>query len=139
MVKEVDVDGQTVTFMIWDSSGQERFQTLGTAFYRGSECCVLVFDVTSSKSFEALGRWRDNFFENAHVRDPEGFPVVVLGNKVDEDLGKREVSKEQAKEWCRANGNLTYFETSAKECINVEEALASVVAAALEQNRKDEK
>ena len=31
---------------IWDTAGQERFQSLGTAFFRGADCCVLVFDVT---------------------------------------------------------------------------------------------
>ena len=31
---------------IWDTAGQERFQSLGTAFFRGADCCVLVFDTT---------------------------------------------------------------------------------------------
>jgi hypothetical protein len=31
------------------------------AFYRGADCCVLVYDVNSSKSFEALDGWRDEF------------------------------------------------------------------------------
>lgn len=37
---------------LWDTAGQERFQSLGVAFYRGADCCVLVYDVNSSKSFE---------------------------------------------------------------------------------------
>lgn len=46
---------------LWDTAGQERFQSLGVAFYRGADCCVLVYDVNSSKSFEALDGWRDEF------------------------------------------------------------------------------
>ena len=46
---------------IWDTAGQERFQSLGVAFYRGADCCVLVYDVNSSKSFENLENWRDEF------------------------------------------------------------------------------
>lgn len=46
---------------LWDTAGQERFQSLGVAFYRGADCCVLVFDVNSSKSFETLDSWRDEF------------------------------------------------------------------------------
>jgi GTPase SAR1 family protein len=33
----------------------ERFQSLGVAFYRGADCCVLVFDVNVAKSFEHIG------------------------------------------------------------------------------------
>lgn len=46
---------------IWDTAGQERFQSLGVAFYRGADCCVLVYDVNVMKSFDNLGNWRDEF------------------------------------------------------------------------------
>jgi GTPase SAR1 family protein len=46
---------------IWDTAGQERFQSLGVAFYRGADCCVLVYDVNATKSFESLDNWRDEF------------------------------------------------------------------------------
>lgn len=61
---------------IWDTAGQERFQSLGVAFYRGADCCVLVYDVNNSKSFEALDSWRDEFLIQASPRDPESFPFV---------------------------------------------------------------
>jgi Ras-related protein Rab-7A len=76
---------------LWDTAGQERFQSLGVAFYRGADCCVLVFDVNSSKSFQALESWRDEFLIQASPHDPENFPFVVLGNKVDVDESKRQV------------------------------------------------
>ena len=66
----------------WTCSGQERFQSLGVAFYRGADCCVLVYDVTSAQSFKNLESWRDEFLIQASPRDPENFPFVVLGNKV---------------------------------------------------------
>ena len=71
-----------ILLQIWDTAGQERFQSLGVAFYRGADCCVLVFDVTSPTSFKALDSWRDEFLIQASPRDPENFPFVVLGNKV---------------------------------------------------------
>ena len=60
------------------------------AFYRGADCCVLVFDVTNANSFKTLDSWRDEFLIQASPRDPENFPFVVLGNKV--DLENRAVS-----------------------------------------------
>lgn len=60
------------------------------AFYRGADCCVLVFDVTAPNTFKTLDSWRDEFLIQASPRDPENFPFVVLGNKI--DLENRQVS-----------------------------------------------
>ena len=65
LTKEVTVDDRTVTMQIWDTAGQERFQSLGVAFYRGADCCVLVYDVTSPSSFKSLDAWRDEFLIQA--------------------------------------------------------------------------
>ncbi|TEB19943.1 hypothetical protein FA13DRAFT_1767012 [Coprinellus micaceus] len=137
LTKSVDVEDQQVTIQLWDTAGQERFQSLGVAFYRGADCCVLVFDVNSSKSFQALESWRDEFLIQASPNDPEEFPFVVLGNKVDVDESKRQVSQKRAMTWCQAKGNLPYFETSAKEAINVEQAFQSVAVKALQQGHED--
>ena len=50
---------------IWDTAGQERFQSLGVAFYRGADCCVLVYDVNVMKSFDNLDNWREEFLIQA--------------------------------------------------------------------------
>ena len=80
----------SLSFQIWDTAGQERFQSLGVAFYRGADCCVLVFDVTMPNTFRSLDSWRDEFLIQASPRDPENFPFVVIGNKI--DLENRAVS-----------------------------------------------
>lgn len=55
------------------------------AFYRGADSCVLVFDVNNAKTFENLDSWREEFLLQAGPREPEAFPFVALGNKVDLD------------------------------------------------------
>ena len=59
------------------------------AFYRGADCCVLVYDVTAPNTFKTLDSWRDEFLIQASPRDPDNFPFVVLGNKI--DLENRQV------------------------------------------------
>ncbi|KVI10722.1 Small GTPase superfamily [Cynara cardunculus var. scolymus] len=108
--------------LIWDTAGQERFQSLGVAFYRGADCCVLVYDVNVQKSFDSLNNWREEFLIQASPSDPENFPFVVLGNKV---------SEKKARAWCASKGNIPYFETSAKEGIDVEEAFQVISKNAL--------
>ncbi|KAG5462907.1 MAG: ras-related protein rab-7a [Olpidium bornovanus] len=138
LTKEVMVDDRVVTIQIWDTAGQERFQSLGVAFYRGADCCVLVFDVNSAKSFETLDSWRDEFLVQASPRDPQNFPFVVLGNKVDVEDSKRSVSQTRAIAWCQSKGNVPYFETSAKEAINVEQAFQTIAKIALMQETEAE-
>jgi Ras-related protein Rab-7A len=67
-----------------------RFQTLGVAFYRGSDAAFLVFDVTNRKSFDALLTWKAEFLLQVGEAGNEDFPFVVLANKI--DRGDRVVS-----------------------------------------------
>ena len=76
----------TYAIQLWDTAGQERFQSLGVAFYRGADCCVLVYDVNNSKSFDTLDSWRDEFLIQASPRDPESFPFVSVAQRSRESL-----------------------------------------------------
>jgi small GTP-binding protein len=123
--KDVPIDGEVYTLQIWDTAGQERFKSLRTPFYRGADCCLLTFGVDDSQSFRNLSVWKKEFLYYADVREPENFPMVVLGNKV--DLPNRQVTQEEALAWCRENHDCPYFETSAKDAINVSEAFRMAV------------
>jgi len=130
LTKEVEVDEKLVTLQIWDTAGQERFQSLGNSFYRGADCCILVFDVTIAKTFEDLENWRNEFLVQANVPDPDCFPFVVLGNKVDQaDL--RVITTKQAQNWSSQRHSIPYFETSAKEATNVEVAFHTAAKSAM--------
>lgn len=136
VTKEVLIEDRLVTLQIWDTAGQERFQSLGVAFYRGADCCVLVYDVNVNRSFDTLNTWHDEFLNQASPSDPKTFPFILLGNKIDVDGGKsRVVSEKKAIEWCSSKGNIPYYETSAKEDYNVDDAFLSVAKLALEHER----
>ncbi|KAH9620553.1 hypothetical protein KSS87_016502 [Heliosperma pusillum] len=124
---------------IWDTAGQERFQSLGVAFYRGADCCVLVYDVNVMKSFDNLDTWHGEFLKQANPPDPKAFPFILLGNKIDIDGGNsRVVSDKKAKDWCSSKGNIPYFETSAKEDIKVDDAFYCIAKAALANEREQD-
>ncbi|XP_029907023.1 ras-related protein rab7 [Myripristis murdjan] len=131
--KEVNISERPVILQIWDTAGTERFQSLGTPLYRGSHCCMLVFDVTSKASFSALEVWREEFLIQGEPLDSSNFPFIVVGNKT--DLSNREVSRRQALHWCERIG-AQYFEGSAKEDVDVDKAFLSAAQAALQQYKK---
>lgn len=100
--------------------------------------CILVYDVTNPKSFDALDTWREEFLVQASPADIENFPFVVLGNKVDRENDRR-VPKAKAQAWCKSKGAtpLRYFETSAKEAVQVEAAFQEAAQLALAQENTE--
>jgi len=137
LTKDVIIDDKQVTMQIWDTAGQERFQSLGVAFYRGADCCVLVYDLTNQKSFDNLDSWRDEFLIQASPQDPDNFPFVVIGNKLDEQE-KRKVNVTKPAAWCKLKNNIPYFETSAKNAVKVDIAFEEIARKALKQENSEE-
>lgn len=96
--KELKIGLTNISLQLWDTAGQEQFSSIGYSFYRGTNCCVLVFDLSSKESFESLANWKKEFIEKANPKEPSKFPFVVIGNKTDLE---RQVTEEEARQWCR--------------------------------------
>jgi len=84
---------------------------------------VLVYDITEGKSFDDLEEWRKEFINQGNPSDPDNFPFIIIGNKLDRQ-DQRKVGEEKAREWCKSAGKspMQYFECSAKDATNVEQA-----------------
>lgn len=135
--KEVTYNSKQYILQIWDTAGQEKFQSIGSAFYRGSDACVLVFDLTTKKSFEDLENWKREFIRQGGVKNEDSFPFIVLGNKCDmEDL--REVDKNDAEQFCEGNGKMGFFETSAKDDVGIQNAFEEIVKFSAEQHEEED-
>lgn len=53
-------------------------------------------------------------------------------------LARIQVTQKRAMTWCQSKGNIPYFETSAKEAINVEQAFQTVAKNALQQEAEEQ-
>ena len=147
--KTIQIGDCAVVLTIWDTAGQERFQSLGKAFYRGSDACLLVYDVQDAQSLHGLRKWKEEFESCIGVSDnitgdnrrgmsnfnrPSGFKFIVVGNKADKDDESRMVSEEEGRYFAKDIGAM-FFECSAKTAMNVNEAFISAAREGLEYNR----
>ncbi|XP_071445323.1 ras-related protein Rab-4B [Hetaerina americana] len=114
--KIVSVGGKSVKLQIWDTAGQERFRSVTRSYYRGAAGALLVYDMTSRESFNAVGKW----LADARNLASTNIAILLVGNKKDlED--EREVTFLEASRFAQEN-DLMFLEASAKTGANVEEA-----------------
>ncbi|XP_061938090.1 LOW QUALITY PROTEIN: ras-related protein Rab-23 [Apis cerana] len=72
------VDGEDVRLMLWDTAGQEEFDAITAAYYRGAHACVLAYSATDRDSFDAIPSWKQK------VKNECGeIPTVLVQNKMD--------------------------------------------------------
>ena len=110
-------NGKRIQLQIWDTAGQERYQSITNAYFHTSMGVIVMFDLTDQESFEACRNW----VIKATDYSPENVSILLLGNKVDK-TEDRVVSTDEANELA-TELNIKYFETSAKENINIKESI----------------
>jgi GTPase KRas protein len=122
-------DGQVSMFDILDTAGQEEYLALVDDWIRCSKGYVLVYSITDVNSWQELTDFYDaiaQFYSRIQrIHESEDIqmkdvPLVVVGNKCDLKKDRR-VDKNMVANQCREWG-CAFFEASAKENINVEEA-----------------
>merc|ERR1711908_137923 len=130
-IRTIELDGKKIKLQVWDTAGQERFRTITQAYYRGAMGILLVYDVTDEKSWSNIRGWMRNIEQHANTEVVK----VLLGNKCDM-TNKSAVSTEDG-EALAAEYGIEFFETSAKEKINVDQAFTRM-AKLIKDKRKDE-
>jgi len=129
-IKSVEISGKRIKLQLWDTAGQERFRTIVTSYYRGAHGCFLVFDLTDRPSFAHVSEWATEVKRWAAPKEPT---IILIGNKADL-ASKRTVTYAEAKDLAESFG-FEYYEVSAKNAFNVEEAFTAL-ATNLLQNFK---
>ena len=113
------IDKKTIKLQIWDTAGQERFRTITSAYYRGADGIILVYDVTSPESFEHVDEWVTEVNRYAS----ESTAKLLVGNK--SDMPNKAVLATDAQAYATRLG-ISFIETSAKDGANVDAAFLTM-------------
>ena len=116
--ENLQIDNQVVNVKakIWDSPGQERFQTIVQSAIKNTQGIILIYSVTDPSSFKDCEGWMGRINDE---QDLLTFPMFFVGNKIDL---KRAVNKEDAEAFAKKY-NMKYFEISAQTGEGVKEVI----------------
>eukprot|EP00630_Chrysocystis_fragilis_P003728 CAMPEP_0197388546 /NCGR_PEP_ID=MMETSP1165-20131217/1137_1 /TAXON_ID=284809 /ORGANISM="Chrysocystis fragilis, Strain CCMP3189" /LENGTH=203 /DNA_ID=CAMNT_0042913893 /DNA_START=203 /DNA_END=814 /DNA_ORIENTATION=- len=119
-IKTIDLDGKRVKLQIWDTAGQEQFRTITRSYFRGAQGIVLVYDITDRGTFNSVRSWMSQINDHADAQVNR----VLIGNKCDFESA-RQVSIEEGQRLAEEYG-VNFFETSAKNDVNVTECFTTI-------------
>ena len=129
--KDVTVNKVKYKFNIWDTAGQEKFYSIGKTYYNGVNGIVIAFDLSEEGAIKKLNGWLSKLKENI---DSTAIPIVIAGTKC--DLKNIQIKKEAINVIASLHKS-KYFETSAKNNINVDEAFQYLAEEIIRRKRED--
>ena len=107
--KCLEIGERKCKLQIWDTAGQERFKTVTSAYYRGADGIIIVFDQTDRESFDNVENWIEDI-----SRYSTDEPVkIIFANKDDVKIENKKVDNIDITELEKKTG-LEVIKTSAK-------------------------
>ena len=117
-----------IKFTIYDTAGQERYRSISLNSMRHCDGVILMHDITNRESFNSISTWMNNIYD---IKE-KNFPLILIGNKSDLK-NQREVTTEEGLE-AAEQYKIKFFETSAKERINVEQSIDELLNIMISKN-----
>ena len=112
--------GKEVKLQIWDTAGQDRFRSINKNYYKGSHGIILIYDVTSLKTFENVKSW----VSQIHEEISDKVVIYLVGNKIDMD-DERKVQTEEGQKLAEELG-VPFVETSEKSGVNIDNIFSDI-------------
>ncbi|XP_010876019.2 ras-related protein Rab-36 [Esox lucius] len=128
-IERFELSGVPFSLQIWDTAGQEKFKCIASAYYRGAQVIITVFDMADIKTLENTRQWLE---EAMRENEPGSFSVFLVGTKSDL-LAPEEHQRTERDAVKMANEmKAEFWSVSAKTGENVEEFFFRMAALAFE-------
>lgn len=105
----------TIRMQIWDTVGQEKFNSIVKNYYQNSDIGIYVYSIDNLQSFNRIIDWMSNVEENNTKSENNQMKCILLGNKKDLDDEKRKISYSQAEDFAKENNFFIFKEISCKD------------------------
>ena len=115
-------DGSVVNCLIYDTAGQERYNSINESYYQKADAILLVYDISNRKSFEQI---KNYYLPKIEENCKKKIPIILLGNKADKE-NEREVSIEESIELA-VEHKFKFKETSCLKNENVADAFEALI------------
>ncbi|KAH0576692.1 Rab1a [Spironucleus salmonicida] len=112
-------DNLTVTLQLWDTAGEEKYQSVSTTYFRGAHAVFIVYDVSSKQSFDNVQKWIKQAKSAADSAN-----LILIGNKADLE---KQVPTEEAQSYADSN-QMLFLEVSAKNNEGIKAAFEKMIA-----------
>ena len=126
--KYIKIGDSSVKVLIWDTAGQEKFQNIAKQYYKGANGVLLIYDISSRKSFERINFWLKELKENNRIDE---LFICLVGNKIDLEE-KRVISKEEGENYAKEN-NISFIEVSARTGKGINDLFLRVIKGAMDK------
>ncbi|GIY65321.1 ras-related protein Rab-18 [Caerostris darwini] len=126
--KIIEVGGQNVTLILWDTVGNERFRTLTRNYFRNAHACLLVFSCDEPDTLTSLTQWvgdADNFAEKSLK--------ILVGNKIDL---KCSTAQDKVNAFAHHHDCDIVFNVSAKTGEGINEVFETIAKKLIQQNNQ---
>mgnify|MGYP001238005004 CR=1 FL=1 len=118
-IKTINYQNKEFRIQLWDTAGHERFKTITSSYYRGSDCVLIVFALNHIDSFKDLYFWFNEIDKYS-----TNILLYLIGNK--SDLNEKKITTKEIKEIINKYKITDYIETSAKENKNIDELFINI-------------
>ena len=109
---------KNIRISLYDTAGQERFLSSTKSYYKRKKEVILLYSIIDKRSFDNLSKWLNEVKEVLDNHEKGKYLIFLIGTKYDivknnEDL--RQVTVNEASEFCDKNNLLWYGEYSSKD------------------------
>jgi small GTP-binding protein len=126
----LEVKNKMIRLSIWDTAGQEKFESISSLYSRNSDAFILVCDAHSPNQSSSLKKWYQKIIEENLKGEA---PTIIAINKIDLVTTESETYIREVEEYAD-NIHATVIKTSAKDNQNIKELFDKLLCLLISTN-----